>query len=308
MIPAEGGTGGVEEWSVVRHDGRAEEITMRLESASAFEQAALIMPVPARATFTLCDDAVFDRLAAHTRPRVEEKKRYVLFGGGGGLGGGSADEGAAGGSARGVDVVDEQDLGPLRIVTLRGDDAAAVGTFLEEEGFETPHGLEPIAQEYLDDGWLLVAARLRSEGGEPLRALQPLVIRFASDRVVYPLRMSDLASGTPEARVDVIAHAPMKLAEDGDWPSRDNEDTEQTGTGRIFGGPLPGEDNYLSSFRFVVTGPHEDPRFVPAVRDDLRQVRYEYDNVAIGGWILLGLFGLFVLAVLAVVVIVRRRS
>ena len=52
------------------------------------------------------------------------------------------------------------------MVTLRGDDAAAVGTWLDDQGFPTPEGLEPIAQEYLDDGWLLVAVRLRGAGGE----------------------------------------------------------------------------------------------------------------------------------------------
>ena len=304
MVPEDGGRGRVDEWSIVRLEERREEITMRLSSSQAFEQAALVMPVPARAEFELGDDAEFDEIERLTQPRVEQKKRYTLFDGGG-LGGGSSDEGAAGGGA--VDVVDEQDLGPLRIVTLRGDDAAAVTQFLEREGFPVPEGLEPIAQEYLDEGWLIVAARLRAEDGEPLQELQPLVMRFASDEVVYPLRMSELASGFTEARVDVISHAPVKLAEDGSWPSRDNEDASQTRTGRIYGGPLPDEDNYLSSFRFAIAGGDlEDPRFVAAERDDLRQVRYEYDNVAIGGWILLGIFGLFVLGLGVIAVVIAR--
>ena len=306
MVPVDGGTARVDEWSIVRLEEGREEITMRLESSRAFEQAALVMPVPARADFELGDVAEFDEIERRTRPRVEQKKRYTLFEGGGGLGGGASDEDAAGGGA--VEVVGEQDLGPLRIVTLRGDDAAAVGQFLEREGFPVPDGLEPLAQEYLDQGWLLVAARLRAKDGEALQRLQPLVIRFASDEVVYPLRMSELATGFTVARVDVISHTPVKLAEDGGWPSRDLEDAESTGTGRIYGGPLPDEDNYLSSFRFAITGGEvDDPRFVPAERDDLRQVRYEYDNVPIGGWILLGIFGLFLLGVGAVVFLVVRR-
>jgi uncharacterized protein DUF2330 len=294
----------VDEWSIVRFDGAREDITMRLESSAAFSQAALIMPVPAEAKFALGHDAVFDDMVEKTKPKVVVKKRHTLFGGGG-LGAGSSEDGARGGGAGAVQVVGAQDLGPLRIVTLRGDRAATVTTWLSDHGFEAPEGLEPLAQEYLDRGWLLVAARLRAAGGEELQRLQPLIISFDSDAVVYPLRMSELGRPT-QARVDVVA--PEPLAARG-WPNDDLPPQNTTGGGRLFAGPQP-NGQYLSSFRFVVDREgFEDPEFVPAERDDYRPEIVRYEDVDVTGWVIAGVLALLLaLGALAVVVARRRRA
>jgi hypothetical protein len=268
----------VDEWSIVRFDGQRETIAMRLESSTAFERAALVMPVPARTAFALGDEPAFARVAALTRPRVEQRERYRLFAE-------SGDDGEGGGAPRAtgegaVEVVDAQQLGPLGVVTLRGDDAGVVTTWLRDHGFPVPRGLEPIAQEYLDRGWLLVAVRLRGRAGGEVRRLQPLVLRFPSDEVVYPLRMSELAAGPTRARVDVVAPEPLALR--GGWPADDVDDPGDTARGgRLFGGPLPG-GRYLSSFRFAIDRDgFDDPRFVAAERRDFRQVRYVYEDVAL---------------------------
>ena len=295
----------VDEWSVVRFDGGREDITMRLESSTAFDRAALILPVPARAELALGHDALFDDIREQTKPKVVVRKRHHLFGAGG-----SDDEGAtatrdetAGG---GVQVVDAQDLGPLRVVTLRGDDARVVGTWLSDHGFEAPEGLENIAQEYLDRHWLLVAARLRAASGEQLQKLQPLIVSFDTDEIVYPLRMSQLALPA-EARVDVVADGPVALR--GDWPNRDLTEPSTSGTGRLYGGPWGG-GRYLSSFRFAID--HEglgDPRFVATERHDFRQSIYRYEDVDVTGRVLAAFLGaLAVLALLVVVVRRRRRA
>ena len=307
MIPSDRPDGQeqtVDEWSIVRFDGREEVITMRLESSAAFDQAALIMPVPTRARFALGHDAVFDDMAERTKPRVEHRKRHVLFGGDG-IGGGSSDEGATAAGAGAVEVVDAQDLGPLRVVTLRGDDAAAVGTWLDDQGFPTPEGLEPIAQEYLDDGWLLVAVRLRGVDGEEVQKLQPLIISFASDEVVYPLEMSELASAPTSARVDVVAPEPLAV-EGRDWPQPDLGVGSPV-TGRLYAGPMP-NDQYLTSFQFAIRSrSFDDPKFVSTERDDYRQVIVEYEDVDITGRVFGGVALALLLAAALVIVLVRRR-
>ncbi|WOX09367.1 DUF2330 domain-containing protein [Streptomyces sp. N50] len=56
------------EASVVRWDGRQEQIVMRLTVSGDARRAAWIMPVPHRATATLADPALFDTLDALTAP------------------------------------------------------------------------------------------------------------------------------------------------------------------------------------------------------------------------------------------------
>jgi hypothetical protein len=295
----------VDEWSIVRFDGAREDITMRLESSSAFSRAALIMPVPVEARFALGHDAVFDDMVERTKPKVVVKKRHHLFGSGGDDDETSALDGAgaARGGAGAVQVVGAQDLGPLRIVTLRGDRAQAVTTWLSDHGFESPEGLEPLAQEYLDRGWLLVAARLRAADGEELQRLQPLIISFASREVVYPLRMSELGRPT-QARVDVVAPEPLAVR---GWPNDDLPLGNTTGSGRLFAGPGP-NGRYLSSFRFAIrdTG-YDDPKFVATERDDFRQQIVRYEDVDVTGRVLGGA-ALVLALVAALVVVVRRRS
>lgn len=302
MIPADGSGGQrVDEWSIVEFDGRRETIAMRLESSRAFDQAALIMPLPAKAEFELGDDAEFTEMAERTKPRREKKTRHTfLFGGRG-----SSEDGATG--AGGVEVVDAQDLGPLRVVTLRGDDASAVGRYLDDQGFRTPAGLEDLAQRYLDEGWVLAAVRLRGERGSEIQKLQPLVMSFPSERVVYPLRMSQLASSPTSARVDVIAPEPLAVSGRG-WVNRDLKEAPSRATGRIFGGPMP-DGRYLSSFQFAISpGSVEDPQFDPTARKDLRQVIYEYEDKDVTGLVFGILFGALLLGALLVVLFVRRRK
>jgi hypothetical protein len=268
----------VDEWSIVRFDGREEAITMRLESSAAFERAALIVPLPAEADFALGDDAVFDEMAERTAPRVERRTRHTLFG--------SDDDGAQpdGGGARataGVEVVGSEDLGPLRVVTLRGDDGLLVKTWLQDHGFEPPEGIERAAQPYLDKGWVLAAVRLRSAGAGEVRRLQPLVMRFPAEQAVYPMMGG-------EARVDVVAPQPVAV--------RGRPDEE-----RVFAGPMP-DGRYVTTFEVT-----DDAEFVAAERRDFRQVRYVYEEVDVTGRVLAATAGVLALVAAAIVLLVRRR-
>jgi hypothetical protein len=296
MVPVDGQADGaqrIDEWSVVRFDGARESIEMKLQATMALERAALIMPVPSRASFSLGDERVFEDVERRTKPRREKRTRYVLFGD---EDDDEATEGTTGapasgaGGGGGVQVVDTQDLGPLRIVTLSGKRAAAVTRFLEDNGFATPDGIAPIAQDYLDRGWLLVAVRLRGKAGQGVRSFQPLRIRFATREPVYPLRFSKLAPNGSSARVDLITPWPAGVRDWADMP--DEQGARPLPNGRFFAGPLPGE-RYLTSLRFFgnAESPDRDPRFVRAERDDHRRVIVEEQTVALVPFIVIAIVG-----------------
>ncbi|KIF04391.1 hypothetical protein PL81_18975, partial [Streptomyces sp. RSD-27] len=77
MVPDEGSRIGVDrESSVVRWDGRTEEIAMRFTVGGDARRAAWIMPVPGRATVRLGNPGLFPELSALTRPERRTRTHF----------------------------------------------------------------------------------------------------------------------------------------------------------------------------------------------------------------------------------------
>ncbi|MBW5485391.1 DUF2330 domain-containing protein [Streptomyces bambusae] len=191
------------ETSVVRWDGRSEQIVMRFTVDGNAPRAAWIMPVPTRATVELADGAMFGDLADLTRP--ERRTRHYFWPRGGdwpfssGDGAGAAAPPPTAG-APGVGVVGREQLGDFDVARLTATDPDALRTWLEGNGFELPDRLAAEVRPYVDQKWEYVAVRLAPrERGKVLRGtLDPLKIAFASDRPVYPMRLSRMAA-TPQS-------------------------------------------------------------------------------------------------------------
>lgn len=188
------------EQSVLRWDGRQEQIVMRLTVGGDAKHAAWIMPVPHRATVGLGDPALFDQLAGAIRP--VHRTRYHFWPQNGDWPFGSdVDAGAAAPpDGTGVDVVDRERLGPFDVARLTATDPNALGDWLHSHGYSLPARLRTALEPYVDRHWEYVAVRLAPDtAGSPLNgALDPIRLTFAADSPVYPMRLSRLAS-TPQS-------------------------------------------------------------------------------------------------------------
>lgn len=191
------------ETSVVGWDGSTEQIVMRLTVRGNAPEAAWIMPVPHRATVELGDASLFSELQTLTAP-VTATRHYFWprakdwpFGGSDHRSGDSA---AAPAAAAPVEVVGRERLGPFDVARLAATDPAALEGWLKENGFELPDRLATALRPYVEQKWEYVAVRLApQESGRPLSGdLDPLRLRFASARLVYPMRLSRLAA-TPQS-------------------------------------------------------------------------------------------------------------
>ncbi|MFG3138114.1 DUF2330 domain-containing protein [Streptomyces sp. NPDC048211] len=191
------------ETSVVGWDGSTEQIVMRLTVRGNAPDAAWIMPVPHRATVGLGDASLFSELQTLTAP-VTTTRHYFWprakdwpFGGSDNR---SGDGAAAPSAAAPVEVVGRERLGPFDVARLAATDPAALDGWLKGNGFELPDRLATALRPYVEQKWEYVAVRLApQESGRPLSgALDPLRLRFASDRLVYPMRLSRLAA-TPQS-------------------------------------------------------------------------------------------------------------
>ncbi|WNI27040.1 DUF2330 domain-containing protein [Streptomyces sp. ITFR-16] len=203
------------ETSVVDWDGTTEQIVMQLTVRGNAPDAAWIMPVPHRATVKLGDASLFSDLRALTAP-VTETRHYFWprekdwpFGG---SGHGSGDGAAAPSAGAPVQVVGRERLGPFDVARLAATDPAALENWLSENGFELPDRLAGALRPYVEQKWEYVAVRLApQESGGALRGtLDPLRLKFASDRLVYPMRLSKLATTAQSLGLYVLADHRME--------------------------------------------------------------------------------------------------
>lgn len=104
-----------------------------------------------------------------------------------------------------------QRIGPFDVTRLAADDPTALATWLADKGFPHPPDLDQNFAPYVADGWEVVATQLApAEQGQPLTGdLQPLRLSFASDTVVYPMRLSRSAT-TPQT-VDLYLLADHRM-------------------------------------------------------------------------------------------------
>ncbi|MCC0099801.1 DUF2330 domain-containing protein [Streptomyces flavotricini] len=218
MIPEGYARIGVErETSVVRFDGRTEQIVMRFVVRGDAPRAAWIMPVPGRATVELGDGEMFRQLTWLTRPEFKTRgyfwprDRDWPFSS---TTGDSVGAALPGSGDPAVGVVGRERLGDFDVARLTATDPDALRTWLEANGFKLPDGLSAELKPYVDQKWEYVAVRLAPrEAGKPLKGtLDPLKIRFDSDRLVYPMRLSRLAKTPQSLGLYILADHRMEPA------------------------------------------------------------------------------------------------
>lgn len=217
MIPDGQSRIGVDrETSVVRWDGRTEQIVMRFSVGGDAHRAAWIMPVPGRATVELGDSRMFDELGRLTRPEHRTRsyfwprdRDWPFDPTTGDMAGAPAP-----GSAPPIGVVGREQLGDFDVARLTATDPDALRNWLESNGFKLPDRLATEVKPYVDQKWEYVAVRLAPrDQGKPLRGdLDPLRIRFESDRLVYPMRLSRMARTPQSLGLYVLADHRMEPA------------------------------------------------------------------------------------------------
>jgi hypothetical protein len=163
------------------------------------EDFAWVVPVPNVPEITVTDPELFWELSDFTATEIPH----------GGFGCGAA----APGGQEGVDVIEEQVVGPYATAILSATNATALADWLNANGYIFPEHGEEIANEYIEKEWYFVATKINAvenNTGYALAegAIEPIVLSFASDQIVYPLRISSLSTAnatTPEVLLYVLA-------------------------------------------------------------------------------------------------------
>ncbi|WP_338696080.1 DUF2330 domain-containing protein [Streptomyces sp. Q6] len=312
MVPREGQRISVgQETSVVRWDGRTEQIVMRLSVSGDGRDVAWIMPVPHRASVELGDRELFSALDRATAPEWRTRHYFWPRDGDWPFDGSSGDGAAAkapGATAdAGVNVVGRETLGPFDVARLTATDPDDLANWLKKNGFRLPSRLDRALRPYVDQGWEYVAIRLapKEDGATLGGRLDPLHLTFAADRLVYPMRLSRLASDPQHVSLYVLSgHRMETRSRIGGSAPRVTYAGEITDTT----GPLArlaGDSRYLTALTqdfpdpSAIDGDHELNR---AAHDTpYRTVRYENELLTVGPG--LPVWFLTVLAVAAAVLV-----
>lgn len=241
------GSSVADERALIAWDGTTEDILMALSVTGSSDKAAWVMPVPSAARITLGEPEVFDELAALTAPRIEYRDSWwptvpwLVWAG-------SASD-TAGAPSGAVNVLGRQRLGPFDVTRLAANDPAALADWLSDNGFPHPDGLDDNLAPYVAAGWEIVAVQLvpAESGGALTGSLQPLRLSFASDKVVYPMRLSRAA--TVSQYIDLYVLAPHRM-DPSAVPVPDDKPTLEF-AGRIDRSASPALADYADDAKFL---------------------------------------------------------
>ncbi|MBV8964773.1 MAG: DUF2330 domain-containing protein, partial [Mycobacteriaceae bacterium] len=228
VVSPDAGARIADEEALVTTDGRGKEIiVMRLNLQSNADNAALIVPTPAPASVTASSQYVFDDLAALSAPRVETRRHWTFNPN---LMPGAANRAAA------PTVVAQVQLGPLEATTLTGGDMSCVQQWLDAHGYTMRPEVVSRLDPYLKQGWSFVAMRLTSTVALD-GSVDPVMLTFSSDRLVYPMRMSAAAHTPQQVVVYTLGQHRMQ---------RTDSDAATQSTTVDYAGSVAGRINYAA--------------------------------------------------------------
>jgi hypothetical protein len=185
--------------AVILYGNSTEHLILSVSFEGDAENFAWVIPVPNKPEIAVSDPDLFWELSDFTTKGLPS--------GGGGFG---CFGGAAPGDQDGVDVIEEQVVGPYATAILSATNATALADWLNANGYIFPEDGEEIISEYIEREWYFVATKINAveeETGDALAegAIEPIVLSFASEEIVYPLRITSLSATSPEVLLYVLA-------------------------------------------------------------------------------------------------------
>lgn len=215
----------------IRWDGVQERLLVQTKYQGPAEEMVWIVPVPAEPTVETADGAVFEALSEKTpspdlaRTSFTTSTYSVPFGIDPPLDPRTSARSASGGG--GTSVVEwRREIGDYDVVLLRPDGPEDVIQWLSTNGFALPDKAAPILEDYLRQGWWMVASKIHPDALSSITQaklaqgiLNPLEMTFSSSTCVYPMRLTSMAAGPVEELIYIEgpAHYVPATLSNGPW-------------------------------------------------------------------------------------------
>ncbi len=209
--------------AIIAYDSGHEDLILQVKYDGPVEEFGWLVPVPSVPRVTQASMSCFYELSKFTQRKFEFEHRPMV----GTLSIGGAEE-----KPPEVKVVEVKTVGAYQIAVLSAKDAGALENWLAQNDFWIPKDKAGVIDSYAKRGWYFVAARINlSKGvgfeinsGTPKAAakkqnqiaeklsngeLHPLHLSFATDKCVFPLRISSINGRASEVQVYVLSSEPL---------------------------------------------------------------------------------------------------
>jgi hypothetical protein len=108
----------------------------------------------------------------------------------------------------GVEHLRTVQAGLYEVDVVRASDAKELVGWLDARGFALGSDALPVIERAIADGWAFCAARVDLAAG--VRAPHPLLVRFTSDRVIYPMALTAVGGGMLDLDLVVLSTGPAR--------------------------------------------------------------------------------------------------
>ncbi len=180
---------------VFRQDGNQITAMVQIQFAGNAEDFSWVVPVPTEPDFEIGSNTLFTDLEPATRPdfnltRSGEECAFDDVFTSTVAEGTVADADASADS--GVVVESVQDVGGYEVTVISGDNVESITQWLVDNGYDLGDNGERLLAPYVEEQMKFVAARLQQNRG--LGSIQPLIMRYESDKPVVPIRLTAVAA------------------------------------------------------------------------------------------------------------------
>ncbi len=175
--------------AVIFHEKGVETLVVSTSFQGDAKDFAWIVPTPSKPEVSKGTQEVFTNLQRLTQVTHGVQIENV---------GGTLGLGADSNYRSPVTVIEEKQVDYYDVAVLAATDKDALSNWLKEKGYNFPESASYLLQEYINNQWYFVAMRVNPESlsftnvNSQLRSggATPVVLRFATERIVYPLRIS----------------------------------------------------------------------------------------------------------------------
>ena len=201
--------------AIIVYDAGREDLILQVKYEGPVSEFGWLIPVPNLPTVQKGSMKCFYELSQYTQKHFEnpwqhnQSKSIDLA---------MLANASAGNAEPPVKVIEIKTVGAYEIAVLATKDTGALKKWLEANQFSIPTNATDVIDSYVQRQWYFVAVKINLENGSGLfptsqklasGELNPLQISFASDRCVYPLKISSV-NGTPsEIQVYVLSPEPL---------------------------------------------------------------------------------------------------
>ena len=190
---------------VIARSGERTVVTMASDYRGDARDFALVVPVPTvieRDQVNVAEIALVDHLDRYTAPRLVEyhdpnpcaittgRRRDLMLNSAPRVAKGAI-AGEAESAVLGVTVEASYSVGEYDILILSATQSAGLVTWLESNGYQLPHGAEPVLNSYLkqDMRFFVAKVNLGEKAALGVERLRPLQIAYESAKFMLPIRL-----------------------------------------------------------------------------------------------------------------------